>query len=203
MLDELTKDPEALRKSIDRGRAIDNCYLQLLSVIPKSNETAVYANHMSLLQKLNDWRGDWSMFNDHTDEIVPYESKFVGLRKFYAESGHDMTNVPYVILQDNKLNAPEIITDKDAKERLSPRSVDLSEPVEQSKDLDNTDKMFMAAIGAAAVFVGYKFLKPRRRTVGVKSVWVVGSKEFDTYEKAVKEAKRTGKSYRFVSKIMR
>lgn len=194
----MTTDSEALRKSIDRGRAIDNCYLQLLSVIPKSNETAVYANHVSLLQKLTDWRGDWSMFNDHADEVVPYETKFVDLRKFYADSGLNMTNVPYVILKDNKLEPPEIITDAEAKARLSSPVAELSDPVDASKNLDTSEIVVMAALGAAAAFAGYKFLKPRRRTVAFKTIWKVGNREFNVYGEAVKEAKRTGKSFKTI-----
>lgn len=194
MLDGISTDPEALRKSIDRGQAALNCYLRLLSIIPNSTSTVLYSNEVSLADQLNKWRGDWSMFIDHTEDIVPYEAKFVEFRKWYADQGMDLTNVPYMVLQDNKMNPPDIITDAEAKARFSPIIQNpLPQPTDPGPSMDMTSKAIMLGLGAAVSYVLYKIIpQPKRRTVGARQAWRIDGRDFLTYTEAMRWRKKTG-----------
>ncbi len=166
-LDAFTTDPDALQKSIDRGMKVLDAYDALLKVIPKANETMAFANRTSLSQLLNDWRGDWTTFNDHTIEVVPFETSFVGHRQFFADMGVDTSSVPYLIQQDNKMNLPEIITDAEAKKRKQPSPSPAPLPLVPSdgKNVDTTTKVLMLAGGAVFAFLAFAALSPRKRPV--------------------------------------
>jgi hypothetical protein len=191
-----TTDPEALNKSIDRALVDLNCYTWLLQVVPNPEESMAKANKAALQELVNDWRGGWSLFVDHTEEIVPFEVSFVNHRRFYKDLGVDMSNVPYIVLRENKMNPPEIISDAEAKERYGSEEAPFQPPPltarEQGEPSITTANMMILGAGAASVLLGFMFLSrtPKRRTVGRREVWRVGNQDFPSYSQAMTERKR-------------
>jgi hypothetical protein len=183
----VTQDPEALRTSIDRALITYNCYTWMLEAIPKPEESLAFANRASLRELLDRMRGDWSLYNDYTDKIVPFETQFMKSRHFYAGEGVDLSKVPYMVFKDNRLLAPEIISDAEAKKRFS-NNPDPYGPLTTNVSSPALGNAMMLGAGALAVLVGALALRPKkRRTVGYKTTWYIGGKEYSTWEAANRE----------------
>jgi len=145
----MSTNPMALENSLDRGQAVLNCYIKLLSVIPNAKQTMVWAEENALAKYLNDWKGSWSLFDDKTTEIVPFENLFVQHRKYYAEKGLDLKNVPYMILMKDKMVRPQVITDAEAK-NLSQSNPALPNTNPINPDMDMATKLTLVGVGGLA-----------------------------------------------------
>lgn len=187
---DLTTDIGSLKRSIDRAQIALNAYLWLLQVVPKPEETMALADKTALSSKLNDFKGCWTNYADFTAEIVPFETAFANHRKFFADLGVDLSTVPYMVLNDDRTIAPEIISDADAKMRFKPEAP-LPNPVQLDQNFDLTTKLVMLGAGVAAVLVSFRLFKPaKRRTSGRVEIWRVGNTDYRSYEEAQREVAR-------------
>jgi hypothetical protein len=187
---DISSDPEALRKSLDRAQVCLNAYTWLLEVVPKPEETMALANKASLASLVYSWKGCWTMYADYTAEIAPFESSFVNHRRFFANLGLDMSKVPYMVLQQNRLDIPEIISNADAKERYGQAEApNQPSPMMLDVNSDMATNLVMLGAGAAAVVLGTMFLR-KRRTVGMRDAWNVNGKRYFSYGEAQTELTR-------------
>jgi len=160
-----TQDPEALRKSMDRAQACANAYIWLLKAIPNPNESLAFAEKAALESLMNDWRGDWSLYHSYDEEIVPFEANFAKRRAFYAASGADLSKVPAIILQDNRMLKPRYVGDSEFKAMSAAEKP--PEPIRQEQNAGMSANMLMLTLGAgAAAILGFFMLRKRGGGLG-------------------------------------
>ena len=161
MFDDISLDPGALANSLYRGQLVLDCYNKLLAVIPNAKTSVVYQDMVNFKALLDDWKGDWTGYNDYTTEIVPYETSFMQHRDFFVGKV-DLSTVPYMVLQKERTDPPEIITDAEMKRRAgaaTPAPPALPAPTGMSIQAK-------LMLGAGAVLFGFLMLKPKRQRLG-------------------------------------
>lgn len=157
MFDDISLDPGALANSLYRGQLVLDCYNKLLAVIPNATTSAVYQDMVDFKALVDNWKGDWTGYNDYTTEIIPYETSFMAHRDFYTGKA-DLSTVPYMVLQKERTVAPKIITDVEAMRRPSPTVAPVA-----SVPAPGLSMQTKLMLGAGAMLLGFVMLRPKRR----------------------------------------